>query len=80
MREILFRCSSIGKLMAAPVSIAPALITPEVKAIQVKKVRTDDEKAVLEELKLRTLSEGAKTYIRELVRQELWGVDFEVSS
>ncbi|WP_349335391.1 hypothetical protein [Delftia sp. DS1230] len=80
MREILFRCSSIGKLMTAPVSIDPALITPEVEAIQAKKKRTDEEKAVLEHLKLGTLSETAKTYIRELVRQELWGVDFEVSS
>ena len=80
MREILFRCSSIGKLMTAPVSIDPALITPEVEAIQAKKKRTDEEKALLERLKLGTLSETAKTYIRELVRQELWGVDFEVSS
>lgn len=80
MREFLFRCSSIGKLMTAPVSIDPALITPEVEAIQAKKKRTDEEKAVLERLKLGTLSETAKTYIRELVRQELWGVDFEVSS
>ncbi|MFG0602710.1 hypothetical protein ACF8PL_20220 [Delftia sp. WSY_4] len=80
MREILFRCSSIGKLMTAPVSIDPALITPDVEAIQAKKKRTDEEKALLERLKLGTLSETAKTYIRELVRQELWGVDFEVSS
>ena len=80
MTEILFRCSSIGKLMTAPVSIDPALITSEVEAIQAKKKRTDEEKAVLERLKLGTLSETAKTYIRELVRQELWGVDFEVSS
>jgi hypothetical protein len=80
MREILFRCSSIGKLMTAPVSIDPELITPEVESIQAKKKRTDEEKALLERLKLGTLSETAKTYIRELVRQELWGVDFEVSS
>lgn len=80
MREILFRCSSIGKLMAEPKGIDPALITPEVKAIQAKKIRTDEEKAVLEGLKLRTLSEGAKTYVRELVCQEIWGVDFDTSS
>ncbi|QPR33385.1 hypothetical protein I6G96_20840 [Delftia acidovorans] len=80
MTAILFRCSSLGKLMTAPVSIDPALITPEVEAIHAKKKRTDEEKALLERLKLGTLSETAKTYIRELVRQELWGVDFEVSS
>lgn len=80
MRAILFRCSSIGRLMTAPASIDHALITPEVEAIQAKKERTDEEKALLEDLKLRTLSEGAKTYIRELVRQEIWGVDFSFSS
>ena len=48
--EILFRCSSIGKLMTEPKS------------------------------KTETLSVGAKIYIRELVAQEIFGVDFEVSS
>ncbi|AOV00409.1 hypothetical protein JQN63_17870 [Delftia lacustris] len=80
MRPILFRCSSIGRLMTAPASIDPALLTPEVEAIQAKKERTGEEKALLEDLKLRTLSEGAKSYIRELVRQEIWGVDFSFSS
>lgn len=80
MREILFRCSSIGRLMTAPASIDAALLTPEIEAIQAKKDRSDDEKALLEDLKLRTLSEGAKSYIRELVRQEIWGVDFSFSS
>lgn len=80
MREILFRCSSIGKLMTEPKSIDPALITPDVQTIIDSRKRSDDDKAALEALKMRTLSEGAKTYIRELVRQEVWGVDFEVSS
>ena len=80
MREILFRCSSIGKLMTEPKSIDPALITPDVQAIIDSRKRSDDDKAVLEALKLLTLSETAKTYVRELVRQELWGVDFEVST
>lgn len=80
MREILFRCSSIGKLMTEPKSIDPALITPDVQTIIDSRKRSDEDKALLEALKLRTLSEGAKTYIRELVRQEIWGVDFEVSS
>ena len=80
MAEILFRCSSIGKLMTEPKSIDPALITPDVQAIIDSRKRSDEDKAVLEALKLRTLSETAKTYVRELVRQELWGVDFEVST
>lgn len=51
MAEILFRCSSIGKLMTAPKT-----------------------------LKEGPLSVGAKTYIRELAAQEIFGVDFVVSS
>ncbi|MBW8463849.1 hypothetical protein [Acidovorax sp.] len=51
MREILFRCSSIGKLMTEPKTKAEG-----------------------------PLSVGAKTYIRELAQQEIFGVEFEFSS
>lgn len=51
MREILFRCSSIGKLMAEPKTKAEG-----------------------------PLSVGAKTYIRGLAQQEIFGVEFEFSS
>lgn len=51
MNNILFRCSSIGKLMTEP------------------KSKSDGP-----------LSVGAKTFIRELAAQEIFGVDFEVSS
>lgn len=51
MNDILFRCSSIGRLMTEP------------------KTKTEGP-----------LSVGAKTYIRELAAQEIFGVDFEFSS
>jgi hypothetical protein len=51
VRNVKFRCSSIGKLMTEPKT-----------------------------LKEGPLSVGAKTYIRELAAQEIFGVDFEVSS
>ncbi len=51
MREILFRCSIIGKLMTEP--------------------KTQKEGP---------LSVGAKTYLRQLAAQEIYGVEFEVSS
>ena len=51
MREILFRCSSIGKLMTEPRSKSEG-----------------------------PLSKGAKTYIRKLAAQEIFGVDFIVTS
>lgn len=54
MREVLFRCSSIGKLMTEPTAAAK-------KAGEV-------------------LSVGAKTYIRTLVAQEIFSVDFEIGS
>lgn len=50
MREILFRCSSLGHLMTEP--------------------RTKAEG---------DLSMGARTYLRQLVKQEIYGVEFEVS-
>lgn len=50
MSEILFRCSSVGKLMGEP--------------------RT----------KGAVLSDTAKSYVRELAAQEIFGVDFDVSS
>lgn len=51
MREILIRCSSLGKIMTEP------------------KTKAEGE-----------LSVGAKTYIRELAQQEIFGIDFEFSS
>ena len=51
MRELLIRCSSLGKIMTSPTAAA-------IKAGEV-------------------LSEGAKTYLRGLVAQEIFGVDFD---
>lgn len=51
MPEVMFRCSSLGKIMTEPKSAKDG-----------------------------PLSVGAKTYIRELAAQEIFGVDFEVSS
>jgi hypothetical protein len=50
-RDLLFRCSSIGRLMTEPKTQKEGL-----------------------------LSVGARTYIRELVSQDIYGVDFEVSA
>lgn len=51
MRDYLFRCSSIGKLMTEPKTKAEG-----------------------------PLSVGAKTYIRTLAAQTIFGIDFEVTS
>lgn len=76
----LIRCSSLGRIMTDPVSIDPKYITPEVEAILAKKKREDSEKALIQRLKDKTLSEGAKTYLRELAHQEILGIDFTFSS
>lgn len=78
--NLLIRCSSVGHLMTEAVSVDESLRTPEIEAILKKKTRTDAEKALLQAAKQATLSEGAKTYIRKLVSQAIFGVDFEVSS
>ena len=51
MRDVLFRCSSIGRIMTEPKTKAEGV-----------------------------LSVGAKTYIRELAQQEIFGIDFQFSS
>ena len=51
MRDILFRCSSLGHLMTEP------------------RTRAEGD-----------LSMGARSYIRQLVKEELFSVEFEVSS
>jgi hypothetical protein len=76
--DMRFRCSSIGKLMTEPVQVDPRLRTPEIDEIIAKRKRTDAEKAVLAYAKERTLSEGAKTHIRELAAQDILGIDFEI--
>lgn len=79
-RKILFRCSALGHLMTEPQSVAQHLRTPTVDGILAKTKRSDDEKEFIKSLKEQSLSAGAMTYIRSLVAQEVFGVDFEVSS
>jgi hypothetical protein len=80
MREFRIRCSSVGKIMTEPMQVDDRFRTPEVEEIIAKKKRSDEEKALLQSLKLQTLSAGAKTHVRELARAALFGVDKEASS
>ena len=79
-KPIVIRCSSIGKLMTEAKSIDPRLITDDIAPIVARTKRTDEEKALLAGLQEQTLSETAKTHIRELVAQDVFGVDFEIGS
>lgn len=77
-----FRCSSVGKLMTEAKSIAPELLTDGLKAIQRKPVakRTEGELQALEDAKNRTLSEGAKSYIRQLAKEEIYSYEPDFSN
>lgn len=77
MADLIVRCSSIGKLMAKPenADLEPSLVTTDVAAIIAKTKRTDAEKAVLEEVRRKSLSAGGKTHVRELVREAVYGYE-----
>jgi hypothetical protein len=70
---MLIRASGLHKIMGNAKSIDESLLTDELRVIQKKKVKTDEEKLLLEDLLNRTLSQGAKTYIKELVKFERYG-------
>lgn len=67
----LFRCSSLYKLLGDAQSIAQELRNEEVEALIKKKNRSVVENATIEQLKLRTLSDMAKTEIRSIVKEDL---------
>lgn len=74
MSDILFHPSSVGLLMGAPKSIDPVFLQDkELAAIYRKKSKTDEDSAILAPYWERTLSEGAKTYLKGLARQQLFG-------
>jgi hypothetical protein len=75
--NLIVRCSSIGRLMAAPTSadLDPALVDDEVRRILALKKRTDEETSVLDEVRRKSLSAGGKTHVRELVREAVYGFE-----
>ena len=72
MSDLIFRCSSLHILMGNPQSIDESLVTPEVAEIQKKTTakRTDEEKELLRSLLDKSLSSGAKTLVKEMVRKQ----------
>lgn len=73
MSDFRFRCSSLGLIMANAQSVDEQYVTDEIAAIQRKTKRSDEEKALLQEAKDKSLSAGAKTYIESLAKEELYG-------
>lgn len=68
------RCSSLHLIMTNPAKIDPQLITPEVEAIQAKKSdkRTPEERALLQTMLDQSLSSGAKTFVQEYAREQVY--------
>ena len=73
MSDYRFRCSSLGLIMSNAQSVDEQYVTDEIAAIQRKTKRSDDEKALIQEAKDKSLSAGAKTYIESLAKEELYG-------
>lgn len=73
MSDYRFRCSSLGLIMSNAQSVDEQYVTEEIAAIQRKTKRSDEEKALLQEAKDKSLSAGAKTYIESLAKEELYG-------
>lgn len=77
----LVRCHALGNIMGNAKSIDPELLdTEHLQTINKKKAKTDDDKALLDPLWDATLSEGAKTYLRNEVRRMFFGYKETFSS
>jgi len=70
--NLIFRASSIHRLMGNAKSIDESLLTQDVLDIQkkVKSKRTSDEQLLLDSLLEQTISAGAKTLVKEMVRKQ----------
>jgi hypothetical protein len=80
MNDFRFRCSSLGLIMTDPLSIDEQHVTEEIAAIQKKKSRTDEEKAVLQAAKDKSLSAGAKTFLETLAKEFVYNYHETVST
>lgn len=69
----LFRCSSLHNLVGDAKSIAPEFRTEAIDKIIAKKKRTDDEQAIVDHIKNKSLSDVAKSKIREALKEDLYG-------
>lgn len=71
---ILFHPSSVGLLMSDAQSIDPAYLnTEELRTMAKKKTKTDAEKAILAPLKEKSLSAGAKTELKTMAKEFIFG-------
>lgn len=77
---IKFRASQIFKIMGDAKSIDQTLLTPALATISRKKIKTDEDKALLEPYWDQTLSAMAKTEIVSMAKQFVYDYRYEVTS
>lgn len=71
---ILFHPSSVGLLMSDAQSIDPAYLnTEELRTMARKTKKSDEEKAILAPLKEKSLSSGAKTELKTMAKEFIFG-------
>lgn len=69
------RASAIGHIMSDAQSIDPALLDEETARIARKTKKTDEEKALLEPLKVASLSSGARTFCEQVAGEFVYGYE-----
>ena len=74
MSELIFRCSSLHRLMGNARTIDELLLNEETRAIKAKKKRTEEEQQILDDLLLRTLSAGAKDLVKEMLIEKKYNI------
>ncbi len=74
------RAHAIGNIMSDAQSINPDLMDEETAKIARKTKKTDEEKALLEPLKIASLSAGAKTYCEQVAGEFVYGYEKSVTS
>lgn len=70
---IKFHPSSLGLLMTDAQSIDKTLVPAELHSLISKKTKTDDEKAILQPYKDMSLSAGAKTALKTMAKEFIFG-------
>lgn len=80
MTPFKFRASSLGDIMGDAQSIDPQYLTEELATISRKTKKTDEEKAMLEPLKVKSLSAGAKTTVEKMAKELIYGFTETVTS
>lgn len=74
-KQFRIRCSSLSAVMADPISYPRESMSDEELAALASKKRTPEQIKMLNDVMARSLSEGAKTFLHDLVRRHIYNYD-----